>query len=192
MSWSSSTVQVTSRACSATCLATYSRDLSLLTRETCRFERLVASYSRDLSLLTRETCHFSRNRHSTQISPILTVQFPTSRSSPKLVERAVAKHPMLPLPTCSHLSNQRTVPAFLLKRRCCQCIAIWYAPRTETMCHCSCCWTSYTEDVVDFINRHDVRSYFYADDMQFYASCHPDEISDVRLQLSACTLDVSQ
>ena len=29
---------------------------------------------------------------------------------------------------------------------------------------------SYIEDVVDVINHHDVRSHFYADDMQLYAS----------------------
>ena len=51
---------------------------------------------------------------------------------------------------------------------------------------------SYTEDVVDVINSHDVRSHFYADDMQLYASCHPDNISDVRLHLSACGADVSR
>jgi hypothetical protein len=51
---------------------------------------------------------------------------------------------------------------------------------------------SYTEDVADVIHRHDVQSHFYADDMQLYVSCHPDNINDVRLQLSACAADVSK
>jgi hypothetical protein len=51
---------------------------------------------------------------------------------------------------------------------------------------------SYTEDVADVIHHHDVQSHFYADDMQLYVSCHPDNINDVRLQLSACAADVSK
>jgi hypothetical protein len=51
---------------------------------------------------------------------------------------------------------------------------------------------SYTEDVADVIHRHDVQSHFYADDMQLYVSCHPDNINDVRLQLTACAADVSK
>jgi hypothetical protein len=51
---------------------------------------------------------------------------------------------------------------------------------------------SYTEDVADVIHRHDVQSHFYADDMQLYVSCHPDNINDVRLQLSTCAADVSK
>ena len=39
---------------------------------------------------------------------------------------------------------------------------------------------SYIEDVVDAINHHEVRSHFYADDMQLYTSCSPETIDNVR------------
>lgn len=51
---------------------------------------------------------------------------------------------------------------------------------------------SYIEDVVDVINRHEVQSHFYADDMQLYASCSPATIDNVRFQLSTCVADVAQ
>jgi hypothetical protein len=39
---------------------------------------------------------------------------------------------------------------------------------------------AHTEDAADIINRNGVWSHFYADDMQLYTSCHPDNISDMR------------
>ena len=47
-------------------------------------------------------------------------------------------------------------------------------------------------DDVDDINHHEVWSHFYADDMQLYASCSPETIDNVRLQLSTCVVDVTQ
>jgi len=44
---------------------------------------------------------------------------------------------------------------------------------------------SYTEDVVDPMDRHVVRSHMYADDTQFYDSCRPSDIdSSLRSRLS--------
>jgi hypothetical protein len=51
---------------------------------------------------------------------------------------------------------------------------------------------SYTEDVVDIINRHRVRSHFYTDDMQLYASCLPDNVGGVMSLLSTCAADIAQ
>jgi len=44
----------------------------------------------------------------------------------------------------------------------------------------------------DVINHCEVRSHFYADDMQLYASCSPATIDNVRLQLSTCAADVAK
>ena len=35
---------------------------------------------------------------------------------------------------------------------------------------------SYTEDVVDLMDRHAVQSHMYADNTQFYDSCRPSDI----------------
>jgi hypothetical protein len=51
---------------------------------------------------------------------------------------------------------------------------------------------SYTEDVVDIINRHRVRSHYYADDMQLYVSCLPDNVGGVMSLLSTCAADIAQ
>ena len=48
---------------------------------------------------------------------------------------------------------------------------------------------SYTEDVVDLMDRHGVRSHMYADDTQFYDSCRPSDFDLLRARLSHCASD---
>ena len=49
---------------------------------------------------------------------------------------------------------------------------------------------SYTEDVVDLMDRHHVRSHIYADDTQYYDSCRLNEIDSLRSCLSRCASDI--
>ena len=49
------------------------------------------------------------------------------------------------------------------------------------------CFISYTEDIVDVLERHAVRSHLYADDTQFYDSCRLDDTMALRSRLSCCT-----
>jgi len=48
------------------------------------------------------------------------------------------------------------------------------------------CFISYTEDIVDVLERHAVRSHLYADDTQFYDSCRLDNTVALRSRLSCC------
>jgi len=50
---------------------------------------------------------------------------------------------------------------------------------------------AYTEDIVDIADKHQMRSHFYADDLQMYDSCRPQDVSGVRDRLSGCATDVS-
>ena len=51
---------------------------------------------------------------------------------------------------------------------------------------------SYTEDIVDVIERHSVLPHIYADDTQLLASAKPEDSSRLRQQLSDCVADVTQ
>jgi hypothetical protein len=50
----------------------------------------------------------------------------------------------------------------------------------------------YTKDAADVISCHGIQSHFYADYMQLYTNCHPDNINDVRIKSSTCVADVRQ
>ena len=45
------------------------------------------------------------------------------------------------------------------------------------------CFISYTEDVVDELNRHAVRSQLYADITQFHDSCRLNDVDLLRTRL---------
>ena len=53
------------------------------------------------------------------------------------------------------------------------------------------CFVSYTEDIVSLLDRHAVRSHFYADNTQFHDSCQPGDTHSLRVRLSRCADDVS-
>jgi len=48
------------------------------------------------------------------------------------------------------------------------------------------CFISYTEDIVDVLERHAVLSHLYVDDTQFYDSCRLDDTVALRSRLSCC------
>ena len=45
----------------------------------------------------------------------------------------------------------------------------------------------YTKDVIDFIKRHELINHCYADDMQLYFYCMPEELDALTSALGACT-----
>jgi len=51
-------------------------------------------------------------------------------------------------------------------------------------------FVSYTEDVVELMDRHNVRSHLYADDTQYYDSCRPNDTESLRFCMSDCAFDV--
>ena len=55
------------------------------------------------------------------------------------------------------------------------------------------CFVSYAEDIVSLLDRHAVRSHFYADDTQFHDSCQPGDTHSLslRARLSRCADDVN-
>ena len=50
---------------------------------------------------------------------------------------------------------------------------------------------AYTEDIVEVLNKHAMRSHLYADDTQLYTSCQPKDIDETRSRLSDCVNDVA-
>ena len=50
---------------------------------------------------------------------------------------------------------------------------------------------AYTEDIVEVIDKHDMKSHLYADDTQLYTSCQPKDIDVIRSRLSRCVSDVA-
>jgi len=57
--------------------------------------------------------------------------------------------------------------------------------------NCPLGFISYTEDIVDVIERHSVLPHIYADDTQLLASAKPEDNSTLRQQLSDCVADVT-
>jgi len=53
-------------------------------------------------------------------------------------------------------------------------------------------FAAYTEDIVDLIERHDVRSHLYADDTQLYDCCKLDGVPEIQSRLSGCVSAVAQ
>ena len=50
---------------------------------------------------------------------------------------------------------------------------------------------AYTKDIVEVIDKHDMKSHLYVEDTQLYTSCLPKDIDVIRLCLSRCTCDVA-
>ena len=50
---------------------------------------------------------------------------------------------------------------------------------------------AYTEDIVDVLDKHDMKCHLYADDTQLYTSCQLGDIDVIRSRLSRCIADVA-
>ena len=50
---------------------------------------------------------------------------------------------------------------------------------------------AYTEDIVEVIDKHDMKSPLYADDTQVYTSCQPKYIDVIRSRPSHCVSGVA-
>ena len=50
---------------------------------------------------------------------------------------------------------------------------------------------TYTEDIVEVVDKHATKSHMYSDDTQLYTSCQPKFIDETRSRLSDCVNDVA-
>ena len=53
-------------------------------------------------------------------------------------------------------------------------------------------FAAYTEDIIDLIERHGVRSHLCADDTQLYDRCKLDGVPEIQSRLSGCVSEVAQ
>jgi len=60
---------------------------------------------------------------------------------------------------------------------------------TAAFCMGRAGFISYTEHVVNPTDRHSVQSHMYADDTQFYDSCHPSDTDSLPSRLSHCAFN---